>query len=87
MPAKSRFSLNTPDPLCAKDTRHLMRFARNGSIQRSAQRWHRLSLKFRLSLTLGIGYPHLRNRFGPSNALKTLIRHTEFRKHVKPGPE
>jgi len=39
---KSRFALNTPDPLCAKATRHLIRFARNGSIQRS--------------LTLDIGY-------------------------------
>jgi len=32
---KSLFAPNTPDPLCAKDTRHLIRFARNGSIQRS----------------------------------------------------
>jgi len=39
---KSRVAPNTPDPLCAKDTRHLMWFARNGSIQRS--------------LTLDIGY-------------------------------
>jgi len=32
---KSRFAPNTPDPLCAKGTRHLVRFARNGSIQSS----------------------------------------------------
>jgi len=32
---KSRFAPNTPDPVCAKGTRHLIRFARNGSIQRS----------------------------------------------------
>jgi len=31
---KSRFAPNTPDPLCAKGTRHLIRFARKGSIQR-----------------------------------------------------
>jgi len=37
---------STPDPLCAKGTRHLIRFARNGSIQRCPQPWHRLSLKF-----------------------------------------
>jgi len=43
MPEKSRFAPNTPDPLCAIITRHLVRFARNGSIQRS--------------LTLDIGYP------------------------------
>jgi len=34
---KSRFVPNTPDPLCAKCIRHLIRFARNGSIQRSPQ--------------------------------------------------
>jgi len=43
---KSRFAPNTPDSLCSKDTRHLLRFARNGSIQRSAHPWNRLSLKF-----------------------------------------
>jgi len=43
---KSRFVPNTPDPLCAKDTRHLTRFVRNGSIQRSPHPWHMLSLKF-----------------------------------------
>ena len=32
---KIRFAPNTPDPLCANYTRHLMCFARNGSIQRS----------------------------------------------------
>ena len=42
---KSRFAPNTPDPLCAKDTRHLTRFVRNGSIQRSPHPWHSLSLK------------------------------------------
>jgi len=31
---KSRFAPNTPDPVCAKGTRHLTHFARNGSIQR-----------------------------------------------------
>jgi len=39
---KSCFAPNAPDPLCAKGTRHLIHFARNGSIQRS--------------LTLDIGY-------------------------------
>jgi len=43
---KSGFAPNTPDPLCAKDTRHLIRFARNGSNRRSPHSWHRLSLKF-----------------------------------------
>jgi len=43
---KSRFAPNTPDPLCAKGTRHLIRFARNGHIQRSTHSWHRLSFKF-----------------------------------------
>jgi len=42
---KSRFAPNTPDLLCAKDTKHLIRFARNGSIQRSPHPWHRLFLK------------------------------------------
>jgi len=46
MPEKSRFAPNTPDPLCAIITRHLVRFARNGSIQRYPHPWHRLSLKF-----------------------------------------
>jgi len=32
---KSHFSPNTPDALCAKGTRHLIRSARNGSIQTS----------------------------------------------------
>jgi len=32
---KCRFAPNTPDPLCAKDTRPLIRFVRNGSNQRS----------------------------------------------------
>ena len=32
---KMPFAPNTPDPLYVKDTRHLIRFARNGSIQRS----------------------------------------------------
>jgi len=43
---KSRIAPNTPDPLCAKGTRHLTRFARNSCIQRSPHRWQRLSLKF-----------------------------------------
>jgi len=43
---KSRFTPNTPDPLRAKGTRHLIRSPRNGSIQRSARPWHRLSVKF-----------------------------------------
>ena len=34
---KSRFAPNTPDPLCAKGTGHVIRFARIGSIQRSPQ--------------------------------------------------
>jgi len=32
---KSHFTPKTPDQLCANYTRHLMCFARNGSIQRS----------------------------------------------------
>jgi len=32
MPEKKRFAPNTPDPVCAKGTRHLIRFARNDSI-------------------------------------------------------
>jgi len=44
---KSRFASNTPDPLRAKATRHLIRFARNGSIQRPLTLpWHTLSFKF-----------------------------------------
>jgi len=43
---KSCFAPNTPDPLCAKDTRHLTRFVRNGSIQRSPHPWQRLFLEF-----------------------------------------
>jgi len=41
---KSRFAPNTPDPLCAKGTRHLIRFARNGSIQKSPHRWHKFGI-------------------------------------------
>jgi len=43
---KSRFASNAPDQLCAKGTRHLIRFARKGSIHRSPHPWHRLSFKF-----------------------------------------
>jgi len=43
---KSRFAPNTPDPLRARGTGHLIRFARNDSIQRSPLSWHRLSFKF-----------------------------------------
>jgi len=43
---KSRFAPNTLDRLCAKDTIHLTRFDRNGSIQRSPHPWRKLSLKF-----------------------------------------
>jgi len=43
---KRRFVPNTPNPLCAKGTGRLIRFARNGSIQRSPLPWHRLSFKF-----------------------------------------
>jgi len=43
---KKRFTPNTSDPLCANYTKHLMCFARNGSIQRSSHAWHWLSLKF-----------------------------------------
>jgi len=42
---KSRFAPNTPYPICVKGTRHLIRFARNGSIQRSPHPWHRLSFQ------------------------------------------
>jgi len=37
---KIRFAPNTTDTLCAKDTRYLIRFAWNGSIQRSPHPWH-----------------------------------------------
>jgi len=43
---KKRFAPNARDSLCAKDTRHLSHFVRNGSIQRSAHPWNRLYLKF-----------------------------------------
>jgi len=43
---KIRIAPNTPDLLCAKGTRHLICFARNGSIQRSPHPWHRLPFKF-----------------------------------------
>jgi len=43
---KTRFAPNTPDPLFAKGARHLIRFARNDSIQTSPHSWHRLSFKF-----------------------------------------
>jgi len=43
---KIRFAPNTPDPLCTKGTRHLIRFARNDSIQRSPHAWHGLSFQF-----------------------------------------
>jgi len=43
---KCRDAPNTPDPLCAKDTRYLIRFARNGSNRRSPHPWHKISLKF-----------------------------------------
>jgi len=32
---KRRFAPYTPDPLCAKDTRYLIRFARHDRVQRS----------------------------------------------------
>ena len=41
---KSRFAPNTPEPLCAKGTRHLICFARNGSIQWSPHPWHRQAI-------------------------------------------
>jgi len=43
---KSRFAPNAPDPLCAKGTRHPIRFARNGNIQRSPHPRHKLSFNF-----------------------------------------
>jgi len=50
----SRFAPNTPDPLCAKGTRHLIRFARSSKIQRSPHPWQRLSLKFGSSFVVQI---------------------------------
>jgi len=47
---KSRFAPNTPDPLCANYTRHLMCFAQNSSIQRSPHPWHRLSLSLKFGI-------------------------------------
>ena len=32
---RNRFAPNTPDTLCAKGTRHMIRFARSGNIQKS----------------------------------------------------
>jgi len=43
---KDRVAPNTPDQLCAKGTRHLIRFVRNGSNKKSPHPWHRLSRKF-----------------------------------------
>jgi len=41
---KSRFAPNTPDPLCANYTWHLMCFARYGSIQRSSHPSHKFGI-------------------------------------------
>jgi len=43
----------TPDPLCANYTKHLMCSARNGTIQKS-HHWHRLSLKFGCTFVIEI---------------------------------
>jgi len=71
---KSRFSPNTPDPLCAKDTRHLMCFARNGSIRRSTHPWHRLSLKFEIFICDRKSNTRQKNRARTNLLNKTKIK-------------
>jgi len=46
MPEKAVLTQSHLIHYALKDTKHLIRFARNDSIQRSPHPWHRLSLKF-----------------------------------------
>jgi len=70
---KSRFAPNTPDPLCAKDSRNLIRFVRNGSIQRSPHRWHWLSLKFGIFICDRNSNTCQKNRVRTDLLIKTKI--------------
>ena len=71
---KSRFAPNTPGPLCTNCTRHLIRFARNGSIQRSPHPWHRLSLKFGIFICDRNSNTCQKNRARTNLLYKTKIR-------------
>ena len=75
---KSRFAPNTPDPLCAKDTRHLSRSVRNGSIQRSPHPWHRLSLKFAIFICDKNSNTCQKNRARTDLQKKTKIRQVYY---------
>ena len=75
---KSRFAPNTPDPLCAKDRRHLTRFVRNGSIQRSPHPWHRLSLKFGIFICDINSNTCQKNRARTDLLIKTKIRQVYY---------
>ena len=75
---KSRFAPNTPDPLCAKDTRHLTNFVRNGSIQRSTHPWDRLSLKFGIFICDRNSNPRQKNRARTDALNKTKIRQVYY---------
>ena len=74
MPEKSRFAPKTPDPLCANYARHLMCFARNGSIQRSPHPWHRLPLKFGIFI-----YDRNSNTCQENRARTNLLNKTKIR--------
>jgi len=79
---KSRFAPNTPDPLCAKDTRHLTHVVRNGSIRRSPHPWHRLSLKFGIFIWGRNSSTCQKNR-----AITDLLNKTKIRQvHYCSGP-
>jgi len=71
---KTRFIPNTLDPLCAKGTRHLIHFARNGSIQRSPHPWQKLSLKFGIFICDIKSNTCQKNRAGTNLLNKTKIR-------------
>ena len=71
---KSRFAPNTPDPLCARDTRHLTRFVRNDSIQRSPHPWHKLSLKLGIFICDRNSNACLKNRARTDSLNQTKIR-------------
>jgi len=75
---KSRFAPNTPDPLSAKHTRHLTRFVRNVSIQRSPHPWHRLSLKFGIFICDRNSNTCQKNRARTDLLNKTKIRQVYY---------
>ena len=77
-PRKSRFAPNTPDPLCANYTRHIMCFVRNGSIQRPPHPWHRLSLKFGIFIYDRNAYTCQKNRARTDLLNKTKIRQVYY---------